>query len=194
MTDVLFCHAEERSIYYTSGLLNADRFFAIAQNDSYFYYSHICSVMIEEKIYIKNKKAYFEYHILDKYVAGIKLLGTEIKSIREGKANINDAFCTFINEQLYVRNLHIAEYSYGSFYNHEAKRDRVLLLNKKELKKLQTRGEEKGLTIVPLALFISERGFAKLEIGLAQGKKTFDKRETLKERDTKVEMDRAMKR
>jgi SsrA-binding protein len=150
--------------------------------------------MSDDKIYIKNKKAYFEYTILDKYVAGIKLLGTEIKSIRDGKANVNDAFCTFINGQLYVRNLHIAEYSFGSFYNHEAKRDRVLLLNKKELKKLLTRGEEKGLTIVPLALFISERGFAKLEIGLAQGKKTFDKRETMKERDVKVEMDRAMKR
>jgi SsrA-binding protein len=149
---------------------------------------------MSENLYIKNKKAWFEYSILDKYTAGIKLLGTEIKSIREGKANLNDAFCTFIDNQLYVRNLHISEYSHGSFYNHEAKRDRVLLLNKKELKKLQTRGEEKGLTIVPLALFISDRGFAKLEIGLAQGKKTFDKRETMKERDTKIEMDRAMKR
>jgi SsrA-binding protein len=149
---------------------------------------------MSQDIYIKNKKAYFEYTILDKYTAGIKLLGTEIKSIREGKANLNDAFCTFIDNQLYVRNLHISEYSHGSFYNHEAKRDRVLLLTKKELKKLQTRGEEKGLTIVPLAMFISERGFAKLEIGLAQGKKTFDKRETMKERDTKIEMDRAMKR
>ncbi len=154
---------------------------------------HICSVM-KQDIYIKNKKAYFEYHILDKYVAGIQLLGTEIKSIREGKANVNDAFCTFIGNQLYIRNLHISEYSFGSFYNHEAKRDRVLLLNKKELKKLLTRGEEKGLTIIPLALFISERGFAKVEIGLAQGKKTFDKRETMKERDTKIEMDRAMMR
>jgi SsrA-binding protein len=150
--------------------------------------------MSQDKVYIKNKKAYFEYSILDKYVAGIQLLGTEIKSIRDGKANINDAFCTFMGGQLYVRSLHISEYSFGSFYNHEAKRDRVLLLNKKELKKLLTRGEEKGLTIVPLALFISERGFAKLEIALAQGKKTFDKRESLKERDTKVEMDRAMKR
>ncbi|HWD89251.1 MAG TPA: SsrA-binding protein SmpB [Mucilaginibacter sp.] len=149
---------------------------------------------MSQDIYIKNKKAYFEYAILDKYTAGVKLLGTEIKSIREGKANLNDAFCTFIDEQLYVRNLHIAEYSHGSFYNHEAKRDRVLLLHKKELKKLQTRGAEKGLTIVPLAMFINERGFAKLEIGLAQGKKTFDKRETMKERDTKIEMDRAMKR
>jgi SsrA-binding protein len=149
---------------------------------------------MSEQLYIKNKKAYFEYHILDEYTAGIKLLGTEIKSIREGKANLNDAFCTFISEQLYVRNLHISEYSHGSFYNHEAKRDRVLLLNKKELKKLKTRGEEKGFTIVPLAMFISERGFAKLKIGLAQGKKTFDKRETMKERDVKIEMSRVMKR
>ncbi|RCH56192.1 SsrA-binding protein [Mucilaginibacter hurinus] len=150
--------------------------------------------MSQQDIYIKNKKAYFEYHMLEEYTAGIKLLGTEIKSIREGKANINDAFCTFIDGQLYVRNLHIAEYSMGSFYNHEAKRDRVLLLNKKELKKLLVKGEERGLTIIPLALFISERGFAKLKIALAQGKKTYDKRETLKERDVKVEMDRAMKR
>src|SRR5665213_2041366 len=149
---------------------------------------------MDQQIYIKNKKAYFEYQVLDKYTAGIKLLGTEIKSIREGKANINDAFCTFISDVLYVRNLHIAEYSFGSFYNHEAKRDRILLLNKKELKKLQTRGEEKGLTIIPLALFISERGFAKLEIGLAQGKKTYYNRDTLKERDTKIELDRVMKR
>lgn len=147
-----------------------------------------------QDLYIKNKKAYFEYHILDKYVAGIKLLGTEIKSIREGKANLNDAFCTFIDNQLYVRNLHISEYSHGSFYNHEAKRDRVLLLHKKELKKLQTRTEEKGFTIVPLAIFINERGFAKLEVALAQGKKAFDKRETMKERDAKIELNRVMKR
>ncbi|WDF54149.1 SsrA-binding protein SmpB [Mucilaginibacter sp. KACC 22063] len=149
---------------------------------------------MSQDLYIKNKKAYFEYHILDKYVAGIKLLGTEIKSIREGKANINDAFCTFIGNQLYVRNLHISEYSHGSFYNHEAKRDRVLLLNKKELKKLQTRTEEKGYTIVPLGIFISERGFAKLEIALAQGKKAFDKRDTIKDRESKIELSRVMKR
>lgn len=148
---------------------------------------------MEKDIYIKNKKAYFEYHILDKYTAGIQLLGTEIKSIRQGKANINDAFCMFIDGRLYVRNLHISEYSFGSFYNHEAKRDRALLLHKKELKKLQTRSEEKGLTIVPLALFISDRGFAKLEIALAQGKKDFDKRETIKERDSKIELSRVLK-
>lgn len=148
----------------------------------------------EQKVYIKNKRAYFDFHIDDKYVAGIKLLGTEIKSIREGKANLTDSFCTFINGDLYVRNLHISEYSHGSFYNHESKRDRILLLQKKELKKLQSKTEEKGFTIVPLAIFISDRGFAKIEIGLAQGKKTFDKRETMKERDSKIEMDRVMKR
>jgi SsrA-binding protein len=142
---------------------------------------------------IKNKKAYFEYHILEEYVAGIKLLGTEIKSIRQGKANINDAFCAFLNDQLYVRNMHIAEYSHGSFYNHEAKRDRVLLLNKKELKKLKAKSEEKGFTIIPLKIFISDRGFAKLVVGLAQGKKLFDKRESLKERDTKIELQRVLK-
>ena len=143
---------------------------------------------------VKNKKAYIEYHILDKYTAGIQLLGTEIKSIREGKANLNDSFCAFLNDQLYVRNMHIAEYSHGSFYNHESKRDRVLLLTKKELKKLKDKTEEKGYTIVPLYLFISERGFAKLEIALAQGKKAFDKRETIKERESKIELDRVMKR
>ncbi len=142
---------------------------------------------------IKNKQASFEYSILDTYTAGIKLLGTEIKSVREAKVNINDAFCTFIEGELYVRNVHIAEYTFGSFYNHEAKRDRKLLLQKKELKKLLQKVKEKGLTIVPLKMFISERGFAKLVIGLAQGKKSFDKRDTMKERDAKIEMGRAMK-
>ena len=145
-------------------------------------------------INIKNKKATFEYHILEDFTAGIKLLGTEIKSIREGKANISDAFCTFINGELYVRNLHISEYSHGSFYNHEAKRDRKLLLTKKEVKKLVVKGEDKGLTIIPLKIFISDRGFAKMNIALAQGKKAFDKRESMKERDVKREMDAAMKR
>ena len=148
---------------------------------------------LSSDINIKNKKAYFEYHILDTYVAGIRLLGTEIKSIREGKANINDSFCTFFDDGLYIRNMHIAEYSHGSFYNHEAKRDRQLLLNKKELKKLKTKGEERGFTIIPLRMFISKRGFAKVEIALAQGKKDFDKRETIKERDSKRELARVMK-
>ncbi|SEK66925.1 SsrA-binding protein SmpB [Parapedobacter koreensis] len=148
---------------------------------------------LSSDINIKNKKAFFEYHILDTYVAGIRLLGTEIKSIREGKANINDSFCSFFDDGLYIRNMHIAEYSHGSFYNHEAKRDRQLLLNKKELKKLKTKSEERGFTIIPLRMFISKRGFAKVEIALAQGKKDFDKRETIKERDTKRELDRVMK-
>ncbi|NGF57863.1 SsrA-binding protein SmpB [Parapedobacter sp. SGR-10] len=146
------------------------------------------------QISIKNKRASFEYHLLDRYTAGICLLGTEIKSIREGKANINDSFCTFFEDGLYIRNMHIAEYSFGSFYNHEAKRDRKLLLTKKELKKLKEKGEEKGFTIVPLRIFISERGIAKMEIALAQGKKDFDKRETIKERESKRELNRAMKR
>lgn len=143
---------------------------------------------------IKNKRASFEYHLLDRYTAGIRLLGTEIKSIREGKANINDSFCNFFEDGLYIRNMHIAEYSFGSFYNHEAKRDRQLLLTKRELKKLREKGEEKGFTIVPLRIFISERGFAKVEIALAQGKKDFDKRDTIKERESKRELDRVMKR
>lgn len=144
-------------------------------------------------IQIKNKRAHFEYHILDKYIAGICLLGTEIKSIRQGKANINDAFCAFLQDGLYIRNMHIAEYSHGSFYNHESKRDRKLLLTKKELRKLKTKGEEKGFTIIPLRIFISKRGFAKLELALAQGKKDYDKRESIKERDTRRELDRILK-
>lgn len=149
--------------------------------------------MSGNNVNIRNKKAYFEYHILDKYTAGIQLLGTEIKSVRESKVNISDAFCAFIDGQLYVRNMHIAEYSHGSFYNHESKRDRILLLQKKELKKLLQRTKEKGLTIIPLYMFINERGFAKMEIGLAQGKKEFDKRDSIKERDAKVELGRARK-
>jgi len=148
---------------------------------------------LSSDINIKNKKASFEYHLLDKYIAGIRLLGTEIKSIREGKANINDSFCSFFEDGLYIRNMHIAEYSMGSFYNHEAKRDRQLLLTKRELKKLKEKGEERGYTIVPLRIFISSRGFAKVEIALAQGKKDFDKRENIKERDVKRELDRVMK-
>lgn len=147
----------------------------------------------QRSINIKNKKASFEYHLIDRYVAGIQLLGTEIKSIRESKVNINDSFCTFMDDGLYLRNVHIAEYSHGSFYNHEAKRDRKLLLTKKELTKLRTKGLEKGFTIIPLKIFISSRGLAKVEIALAQGKKDFDKRESIKERDTKRELSRSFK-
>ncbi|AMP99451.1 MULTISPECIES: SsrA-binding protein SmpB [Pedobacter] len=144
-------------------------------------------------IQIKNKRAYFDYHVVDKYNAGLALLGTEIKAIRQGKANMTDAFCMFIGNVLYVRNLHISEYSHSSFHHHDIKRDRILLLQKKELKKLKFRSEEKGYTIVPLRIFTNERGFAKIEIALAQGKKDFDKRDSIKDRESKREMDRAMK-
>lgn len=148
---------------------------------------------ISGTVNIKNKRATFEYHILDRYTAGLKLLGTEIKSIRQGKVNINDSFCSFLHDGLYIRNMHIAEYSFGSFYNHEAKRDRKLLLTNKELKKLKSKTDEKGFTIIPLRLFINDRGLAKIEIALAQGKKDFDKREAIKERDTKRELQRVLK-
>lgn len=144
-------------------------------------------------IQIKNRKASFEYSFLDKYVAGLQLTGTEIKSIREGKANIADGYCTFVKHELFVRNVHISEYKEGTYNNHEPKRDRKLLLQANELKKLQNKLKDKGLTIVPLRIFINERGFAKLEIALAKGKKLFDKRQDLKQKDAKREIDRKMK-
>ena len=148
----------------------------------------------QSTINITNKRAVFNYFITATYEAGIMLTGTEIKSIRAGKASLTDAYCFFKNEELWIKNLHISEYKEGSYNNHEPKRERKLLLNRSELRKLQSKIKEKGTTIIPTRIYINERGFAKIEIGLARGKKTFDKRETLKERDTKVEMDRAMKR
>ena len=145
-------------------------------------------------IRIKNKRATFEYFILEKYVAGIVLTGTEIKSIRNGKASIAEAYGYFEGEELFVRDMHISEYKYGTYNNHLAKRDRKLLLNKRELKKLAVKVKERGLTIVPLLLFINERGLAKLEIGLAQGKHYYDKRQDLKKKDAKREIDRHFKR
>ncbi len=144
----------------------------------------------ENNINIKNRKASFEYSFIDKYISGIQLTGTEIKSIREGKANINDAFCVFLNNELFIRNMHIAHYFNGTYNNVEEKRDRKLLLNKHELEKLQDKLKDKGLTIIPLRLFISEKGYAKLEIALAKGKKIYDKREDIKKRDTEREMGR----
>ncbi len=145
-------------------------------------------------IRIKNKRANREYFLLDKYVAGIVLTGTEIKSIRNGKANLSDAFCVFENGELFVRAMHIAEYSYGTYNNHLAKRDRKLLLTSRELKKLNTKVKEKGLTIVPTVLFVNERGLAKLEIAIAHGKHFYDKREDLKKKDVQREIDRYIKR
>lgn len=145
------------------------------------------------KIRIKNKRVSWEYFLIDKLVAGIVLTGTEIKSIRQGKANLSDAYCFFDEGELFVRGMHIAEYTYGSHYNHLAKRDRKLLLTARELKKLHIKVKEKGMTIVPVALFINNRGLAKLEIALAKGKHFFDKRDKLKEKDSQREIDRQLK-
>lgn len=143
------------------------------------------------RIHIKNKKASHEYFLEERYVAGIQLNGTEIKSIRYGKATLTDAYCVYMKEELFVRNMHIAEYKLGTHYNHEPKRDRKLLLTKRELGKLKTKVNEKGYTLVPVALFINDKGLAKLEIALAKGKHTYDKRSSLKEKDLKRDMDRA---
>ena len=144
-------------------------------------------------INIKNRKATFEYEILSKFIAGISLLGTEIKSIRNNKANISDAYCIFNNNELYVKNLHISEYPNSGYVNHEPKRDKKLLLNKQELQKLHTKVKEKGNSIVPLRLFINEKNKAKIEIALARGKKIYDKRESIREKDLKRELDRKNK-
>ncbi len=146
--------------------------------------------MKTQTIRIKNKRASFEYFLEDKLVAGIVLTGTEIKSIRQGKVSLNEAYCAFEGDELFVREMHIAEYTYGTHYNHEAKRDRKLLLHARELKKLKTKATEKGYTIVPVVLFVTERGLAKLEIALAKGKHHYDKRNSLKEKDSKRELDR----
>ena len=139
-------------------------------------------------IKILNKKAKFEYIILDRYTAGIQLFGTEIKSIREGKASLVDAYCAFTGNELYVKQMHIAEYRFGSYANHEAKRDRKLLLNKRELRKLDKAAKDTGKTIIPLELFINERGLAKMVIALCQGKHTYDKRQSLREADDKKQI------
>ena len=137
------------------------------------------------QIAIKNRKAEFEYYLLTSFSAGLVLCGTEIKSIRAGKANLTDSYCSFINGELWVHNLHISEYAHGSYNNHEPKRDRKLLLNKKELKKLQSKLNDRGTTIIPTLLWINEKGYAKLDISLARGKKMYDKRESLKEKDNR---------
>ncbi len=142
------------------------------------------------RVFIKNKRASYEYFLEDKYVAGIQLQGTEIKSIRYGKANLTDSYCAFSKEELYVRNLHISEYKLGTHYNHEAKRERKLLLNKRELRKIKIKINERGYTLIPTALFINEKGLAKLEIALAKGKHTYDKRASIKEKDIKRDIDR----
>ena len=149
--------------------------------------------MQKNNINIKNRKAKFQYEILDKYVAGIKLAGTEIKAIREGKADIAESFCEFHRGELYVINMHVDEYSHATHFNHNPKSERKLLLNKQELRKLEKQINQSGLTIIPLRLFINDRGLAKLEIALCKGKKTHDKRETIKDRENKRRLDRIKK-
>ena len=139
---------------------------------------------------LSNRKAYYEYHIEAKYIAGMVLSGTEIKSLRAGKASFVDGFCVFNKGELYVKSLHIAEYSFGSIHNHVPMQERKLLLQKKELRKLENKIKEKGYTLVPLKIFISEKGFAKMEIGLGKGKKIYDKRETIKARERDREVNR----
>jgi SsrA-binding protein len=139
---------------------------------------------------LSNRKAYYEYHFELKTIAGMVLCGTEIKSIRAGKVSFNDSYCIFDKGELYVKSLHIAEYNFGNINNHQPMQERKLLLQKRELKKLENKIKEKGYTIIPLKIFISEKGFAKIEIGLGKGKKIFDKRETIKARET----DRDVKR
>ena len=142
----------------------------------------------------KNKRATFDYEIIDTFKAGIVLIGTEIKSIRLGKASLVDSYCFFANNELWIKNMYIAEYFYGSYNNHIARRDRKLLLEKKELVKLQKLVKESGFAIIPSKLFINEKGLAKLVIALGKGKKSYDKRQTLREKDDKRQMDRMMKR
>lgn len=143
---------------------------------------------------ILNKRAKFDFEIIEKYDAGIVLTGTEIKSIRLGKASIAESFCEFSHGELFVINSNIEEYQYGTHYNHRAKSERKLLLNKRELRKLEKDVQNQGLTIIPLRLYTNEKGFAKLEIALCRGKKNYDKRETIKDRDTKRDLDRIKKR
>lgn len=142
---------------------------------------------------IKNRSAYFEYYIDDKYIAGIMLTGTEVKSLRAGKASFNDSYCIFNKGELWIKSFHIAEYSHGTVNNHDPLRERKLLLNSRELKKLEAKIKEKGYTIVPLRLFFNEKNLAKVEIGLGKGKKLHDKRESIKQRDTEREMKRFVK-
>jgi SsrA-binding protein len=146
-----------------------------------------------DKINIRNKKAYHNYEILEKYVAGIQLQGTEIKSIRMGKVSLGESYCLFENKELYVRGMQISDYAWGSFNKHIPGRDRKLLMTRHELKKLKRKTRESGLTIACLKLFVSDSGYAKLEIGLARGKREFDKRETIKRKDAQRQLDRLKK-
>lgn len=148
------------------------------------------SERFKQHVNIKNRQAFFNYEIEDRVVAGIALMGTEIKSIREGRVNLQDSFCYFNCNEAFVKGMNILPYSEGTHYNHEASRERKLLMKKSELRKLEAKTDQKGFALIPLRLFINDRGLAKLEIGVGKGKKTHDKRETIKERDLKRELSR----
>lgn len=149
---------------------------------------------MSENLNIKNRRAFYDYEILDKYEAGMKLTGTEIKSIRDGKASIAEAYCFVTSKgELFVKNMHIAEYVQGSHYNHDTTRQRKLLLHKREIERIQNKVKEKTFTIVPLRVFINDRGFAKMEIGVGRGKKSFDKRQSIKAKENKRNLDRVMR-
>ena len=150
--------------------------------------------MISKDINIKNRRATFDYAVGDTFTAGLVLTGTEIKSIRQGKASLADTFCYVDNGEVWVKNMYIAEYFYGTYNNHATRRDRKLLLNRKEIAKIEKSGKESGFTIVPLRLFINDRGLAKLVIGIARGKKEYDKRQSIKEREDKRTMARIMQK
>ena len=154
----------------------------------------MCKNMKLPQVNIKNKRASFDYELLDTYQEGIVLTGTEIKSIRLGKASLVDTFCFFNNGELWVKNMYIAEYFYGTYNNHQARRDRKLLLTKKELQKIQRLSKESGFSVIPTKIYISDKGLAKIIVAVAKGKKVYDKRESIKEREDKRQMDRAFKR
>ena len=147
--------------------------------------------LMKKDVLIKNKRATFDYELVDKFTAGIVLVGTEIKSIRESHASLADTYCIFEKGELWVKQMHIAEYRFGSYANHEGRRDRKLLLTRKELRKLERQTKETGKTIIPLVLFINDKGFAKLEIALCQGKHDYDKRQSIREKDFRREMERS---
>ncbi len=146
--------------------------------------------MAKQNISIKNRKAKFEYEFLEEFEAGMQLLGTEIKSIRESKASIMESYCFFSSNEVFIKNMHIAEYDNGGYANHEPRRTRKLLLTKNEIKKIEKKLKDKGITLIPFLLFINDKGLAKLKIALARGKKLFDKRESIKEKDLKRQFDR----
>ncbi len=148
---------------------------------------------INKTVHIRNKSASFEYHFIDKYVCGIVLTGTEIKSIRMNNANVNDAYCIIHKDEIFIKNMHVSRYNEGTYNNHEPLRDRKLLLKKKEIRKIENELKDKGITVIPISLFINDRGLVKIEIAVAKGKKLYDKRDDIKEKDIKRELQRSFK-